>query len=85
MAQKRRGPKAAKIKAALQEVLGDEETVTDVWFEPINGPCMEMAGYAGGWYYTTDEGGEDCLGYNFDEAMEMIGLTKRLRESETLV
>lgn len=80
----RRETKAQKIKAALQEMLGEEETVTRVWYEPINGPCMEMQGYAGGWYYETAEGRQDVLGYNIAEAMEMIRMMGESRKAETL-
>lgn len=77
MATQRRGSKAAKLKKLLETELG--EKVVDVWYEPINGPCFEMQGYMGGWYYITEDGGEDCLGYNFDSAVEMIRLLAKNR------
>lgn len=77
------GRKTKLIQQALREKLG---ITADVWYEPINGPCIEMQGYAGGWYYSgVDEAGdhyEDVLGYNVAEALTMIQLTADLRKHD---
>lgn len=76
------GRKTRKIQKALKEKLG---ITAEVWYEPINGPCIEMQGYCGGWYYNgVDQQGdhyEDVLGYNVQEAMTMIQLTADLRKT----
>lgn len=71
------GIKAEKIKKAIEEKLG--ETNVKVWYVPIHGPCIEMQGYAGGWFWSSDEYGGDVLGRNFTIAMEMIDLKAHLR------
>ena len=78
---KKRGQKAKKLWKLIETVL--QEKVKDVWYEPIHGPCIEMSGYAGGWYYILENGREDCLGYNFEDAVEMINLQAKLQR-ETL-
>ena len=86
MTQQRRGGKKSKIIAkALREKLGLQNV--DVWYEPINGPCMEMQGYDGGWYYSDldEPGHEDVLGYTVDEALKMIDLNAKLRAQSELL
>lgn len=70
------GRKADLIRREIEKRLG--ETDVDVWYEPIHGPCMEKVGYAGGWFYSSDETSQTPLGYNVDEALEMIALLSRI-------
>ncbi len=75
----KRGRKAILLERYIKEKL-DEDVIA--WYEPINGPCMEMQGYAGGWYCMPrheKRGWGEPLGYNFQEAKDHIDLTARLR------
>lgn len=68
------------LKRAMEKATGRK--ILRVWYEPINGPCMEMQGYAGGWMYQ-DETGENTLGgYSAEEAVESIIVTARLRAQD---
>lgn len=85
MTRRTGGRKTKLIEAAVREKLGVQNP--RVWYEPINGPCMEMQGYAGGWYYLDADDIEDVaddfgepLGYTVDQALEMIEITARMRD-----
>lgn len=76
IAQRRGGRKSKAIANALKEKMGISNA--DVWYEPIHGPCFEMSGYMGGWYYKDlDTGHFNAIGYNFQDAMEFIDLSSR--------
>ena len=66
------------LKKAIEEKLG--ETNVQTWYEPIHGPCFEMCGYEGGWYYSSDDTNKEPLGYNIKEALEMVELSAELRK-----
>lgn len=76
----KQGRKAIKLQKYFKEKCGLD---VRCWYEPINGPCMEMQGYAGGWYYQEldDEGSPfstgEPIGYSFDDAITMIDLLSR--------
>ena len=74
------GRKADIIRKAIEEKLHEENV--RVWYEPIHGPCMEMAGYAGGWYWSNEDESAfgEPLGYNLAEALAMVELTASLRK-----
>jgi hypothetical protein len=42
-------------------------TARDVHYEPIHGPCFEMAGCAGGWYVDGEP-----VGYNVEQALDFV-------------
>lgn len=87
MTRRTGGRKSKRIEQYIRQKLGIASP--RVWYEPINGPCMEMQGYAGGWYYRDADDEEDelddfgePLGYTVEQALEMIDITARLRAME---
>jgi len=85
MNAKLRGRKTIQLEKYIKEKLGIDAIV---WYEPINGPCMEMQGYAGGWYYRDKEDLDESeyddpswgepIGYNIKEAMNFIDITSKV-------